>query len=154
VWWKRITIVLDDKEYEKLVKVKQNLTWKELIFRLVELREESKEKMREEILKEPYLRAAEALLSIGRLLGGEYEGSSLIPLYSIGGRKLEEREVKILLLTLANIMEKIAIENYPDKDEEIKWISQAIRMLAMGKEDLYELSLRNLCEEIKAPYSP
>ena len=89
---KRITIVLDDKEYEKLVKVKQNLTWKELIFRLVELREESKEKMQKEILKDPYLRAAEALLSIGKLLGGEYEGSSLIPLYVIEERELEERE--------------------------------------------------------------
>ena len=156
---RRITIVLDDHEFKELVKEKGNLTWKELVFRLLEFKrkaEEEEETLRREALKEPYIMQAQALRAIGKLmkfgtrdlaLQKEYEQAALLPLYT-SGVELSEEERRELMLILTNVLEEPVEGLYPERLDEVKWIIQALRMLARSKERFYESSLRDLCEEV------
>jgi hypothetical protein len=110
-------------------------------------------------LKEPYVDAAKLLRKLGSLLkvvwkdeeGNEHkenwelEAAALLPLY-VSKVELGEEEERKLLLLLSNVIEKLVAKYYPKKDEEIRWISQALRMLALDREDIYDMSIENLCE--------
>jgi len=156
---RRITIVLDDHEFKELVKEKGNLTWKEFVFKLLEFKrkvEEEEETLHREALKEPYIMQAQALRAIGKLmkfgtedltLQKEYEQAALLPLY-VSGVELSEEEKRELMLILANVLEELVKELYPERLDEVKWFIQALRMLARDKERFYESSLRDLCEEV------
>ena len=156
---KRVFITLEDSEYNKLVKEKGNLTWKEFVFKLLEFKrkvEEEEETLHREALKEPYIMQAQALRAIGKLmkfgtedltLQREYEQAALLPLY-VSGVELSEEEKRELMLILANVLEELVKELYPERLDEVKWFIQALRMLARDKERFYESSLRDLCEEV------
>ena len=156
---KRVFITLEDAEYNKLVKEKGNLTWKEFVFKLLEFKrkaEEEEETLHREALKEPYMVQAQALRAIGRLmkfgtedltLQKEYERAALLPLY-VSGVELSEEEKRELMLILANVLEELVEGLHPGRLDEVKWFIQALRMLARSEERFYESSLRNLCKEV------
>jgi len=160
---KRVFITLDDSEYQRLIKAKGNLTWKDFVFQLLDF----KQKMEQEdkfvprnSLKEPYVMQAQALRKLGSLLnvvwkdgkeetvkeGWELEVSALLPLH-VSGAKLSEEEKRELLHLLANTMEQLVSELYSELSEETKWLAQAFRMLAKGYVDLYDLSMDNFVDE-------
>jgi hypothetical protein len=152
-----VFITLEDSEYNKLVKEKGNLTWKEFVFKLLEFKrkvEEEEETLHREALKEPYIMQAQALRAIGKLmkfgtedltLQREYEQAALLPLY-VSGVELSEEEKRELMLVLANVLEELVKELYPELGVTIEWITQAFRMLARNKKELYELSAGEFCK--------
>jgi hypothetical protein len=155
---RRIFIILENDEYDKLVKEKGKLTWKEFVFRLLEFKkkvEEEKRGLHQELLKEPYTFQAQALRAIGKLmkiksedivLQKEYERASLLPLY-IAGEELSDDEKRELMLILVNTLEDLVKELHPELLDEVKWFVQALRMLARNRERLYKFSLKYFCEE-------
>jgi hypothetical protein len=154
---------MNDEDYEKLQKLKGNLTWKDFVFQLLEFKqkmEQEGEFVPRDSLKEPYVDLARTLRKLGALLkvlwkeGGyehkknwELEAAALLPLYA-SQVELNEEEKRRLLHLLANTMEQLVSELYPDRSDEITWISQGLRMLALGHEDIYEVSIENLCKKL------
>jgi len=156
---KRVFITLEDSEYNKLVKEKGNLTWKEFVFKLLEFKrkaEEEEETLHKEALKEPYMMQAQALRAIGKLmkfgtedltLQKEYERAALLPLY-VSGVELSEEEKRELMLILANVLEELVEDLYPELTVTTEWITQAFRMLARDKKELYGKSASEFCKFI------
>jgi predicted CopG family antitoxin len=161
---KQLKITLDDNEYQRLVQAKGNLTWKDFVFQLLDFKqkmEQEGEFVPRDSLKEPYVDAAKLLRKLGSLLkvvwkdeeGNEHkenwelEAAALLPLY-VSGAELNEEEKRMLLHLLANVVERLVSEFYPDRSDEIMWISQGLRMLALGYENIYEVSIENLCKKL------
>jgi hypothetical protein len=161
---RRIFIVLDDNEYDRLVKEKGKLTWKEFIFEPLEFKEGAKgegQRIHKEPLKGLYAIQARALRATGKLINvgsegnasqREYEQASLLPLY-ISGEKLSGDEKRELMLILANTLEELVKELHPERLDEVKWFVQALRMLARNREGLYESSIKYFCEELFSKFS-
>ena len=160
---KRVFITLDDSEYQRLIKAKGNLTWKDFVFQLLDFKqkiEQEGEFVPRDSLKEPYVDAAKLLRKLGSLLkivwkdergeevkeGWELEAAALLPLY-VAGVELSEEEERDLLLITVMTLEKILNKMYPELSEELRWLMQGLRMLAKGYVDLYELSMDNFIEE-------
>jgi hypothetical protein len=112
-------------------------------------------------LKEPYVDAAKLLRKLGSLLkvvwkendheykeNWQLEAAALLPLYVAGVELTEEEERELLLLISATI-EEIVKKYYQKREEEIRWISQALRMLALDREEIYDMSIENLCERLR-----
>ena len=155
---KRLYIILEDEEYDRLLKEKGRRTWKEFLFDLLELKRkvtEEGELITKNALKEPYLDLAKTLRKLGSLIkivyeerdykyreDWEYEAAALLPLF-VAGEKLNEEEKRELGVVAINALWQILDELYPSHSEELKWLAQALRMLARGVDKVYDLSIDN-----------
>ena len=161
---KQVRIIMNDEDYDKLQKLKGGKTWRDFIFDLVEF----KQKMEQEgefvprgSLRDPYVDAAKLLRKLGSLLkviwkegdheykeNWQLEAAALLPLY-VAGVELNEEEERELLLLISAVIEEIVKKYYQKREEEIRWISQALRMLALDREEIYDMSIENLCERLR-----
>ena len=159
---KRLYVILDDDEYNELLKAKGRKTWKEFFIELLKFKqrvEEGEEVVAKEAIKEPYVDVARALRRLGALVkvtyssnrdaqyheDWEYEAAALLPLF-IANEELSEEEKRRLGLIAVNVLWQILEELHPAYSEELKWLVQALRMLAKGRADLYDLSIANFVE--------
>jgi len=161
---KKITLTLDDNEFEELVKAKGKLTWKEFVFELLKFKkkvEHENEVIPKNALKKSYLEAAELLRNIGSLikvvwyeenqrvaLDKEYEVAALLPLF-VAGKELTEEEKREFGLILVNTLGMLLETDEKIKElwPELRWVIQGLRMLVLEKKELYELSMDNFIEE-------
>ena len=142
---KRVFITLEDSEYNKLVKEKGNLTWKEFVFKLLEFKrkaEEEEETLHKEALKEPYMMQAQALRAIGKLmkfgtedltLQREYEQAALLPLY-VSGVELSEWTKSSGSLKLSGCCQEtkrgsmsLALETFVRRSVASFWLTRPLR---------------------------
>jgi hypothetical protein len=162
---KRLYVILEDHEYNKLLQAKGNKTWKQFFLDLLDFKrkmEEEGEFLPRDSLKGPYVDLAMTLRKLGSLLkavwkdekgeeikeGWELEAAALLPLY-VAGTELGEEEERELLLLISAVIEEIVKKYYQKREEEIRWISQALRMLALDREEIYDMSIENLCERLR-----
>ena len=158
---KRLYVILDDNEYDELLKAKGNKTWKEFFKELLEFKkkmEEEGETVPRESVKAPYVELAKTLKKLGSLLkvvhkhgefrhieDWEYEAAALLPLF-IADERLSEEEKRELGAVMVDTLWSILDELYPARAEELKWLAQALRMLFKGHKELYDSSIENFIE--------
>jgi len=151
---KRLHIILEDNEYEEMVREKGNKTWKEFFLELIKIKKDLSHRggyVHRDLIKEPYVQQALALRYLGKLMkeeeeglkfNWEYEAAALLPLF-VAGEKLNEEEKRELGVIAINALWQILDELYPSHSEELKWLAQALRMLAKGVDRVYDLSIDN-----------
>ena len=160
---KRVYIILEDEEYNELIKAKGNKTWKDFLMELLKFKkkiEEESDVVPKDSLKSVYTNLAKALKETGSLMKStyeegerkvkmnwEYEAAALLPLF-VSSEKLSDEEKRDLLVVMVNAMWKLLEELHPNRAEELKWLAQALRMLALGKDEIYELSIDNFIEAL------
>jgi len=161
---KQVRIIMNDEDYDKLQKLKGGKTWRDFIFDLVDFKqkmEQEGEFVPRDSLRDPYVDAAKLLRKLGSLLkviwkegdheykeNWQLEAAALLPLY-VAGVELNEEEERELLLLISAVIEEIVKKYYQKREEEIRWISQALRMLALDREEIYDMSIENLCERLR-----
>jgi len=112
---RRIVIELREEEHSELARLKDNKTWRDFIFDLVEFKqkmEQEGEFVPRDSLKEPYVDAARLLYKLGKMLSIEQEGISwnndyqiaaLLPLI-VSGVDVPEDEMVELYIFITNIV--------------------------------------------------
>ena len=120
---KNVRIIFEDHEFEKLVNLKGNKSWREFILNLVDYYLESQKRTNQlpkGTLKEPYKHQARALNEIGKLMIEEEEGyryndepylASLLPLLVIG-EKIDERDLSEFYIFITNLLFGYLREKY------------------------------------------
>ena len=125
---KNVRVIFEDHEFEKLVNLKGNKSWREFILNLVDYYLESQKRTNQlpkGVLKEPYKFQARALSEIGKLMIEEEEGyryndepylASLLPLLVIG-EKIEEGDLSEFYVFITNFLFSYLREKYKDVDK-------------------------------------
>ena len=157
---KRIHIVLEDEEYEKLKSLKDSLklNWKDLILKLADEYMEPSRGSCVNDLKLLYKSVATLLSQIGRMIstGSEEDNdlylASLLPLIIVG-EKVEEKEFEELNILLINTVLSKMKEKYKEVNEDLYSLFEMLRIALIremrGDSARFIRFMRMLCENLK-----
>ena len=157
---KRIHVVLEDEEYEKLKSLKDSLklNWKDLILKLADEYMEPSRGGCVNDLKLLYKSVATLLSQIGRMIstGSEEDNdlylASLLPLIVVG-EKVEEKEFEELNILLINTVLSKMKEKYKEVNEDLYSLFEMLRIALIremrGDSARFIRFMRMLCENLK-----
>lgn len=155
---KRIHIVLEDEEYEKLKRLKDSLrlNWKELFLKLAEEYEGPSGSCIND-LKFLYKSVAKLLSQIGKMASSEEVDNelylaSLFPLIVIG-EEVEEKEIEELIILLINdILTRLKVK-YREVNANLYLLFETLRIALIrelrGDTANFIKFMRTLCENLK-----
>lgn len=157
---KRIHIVLEDEEYEKLKSLKDSLklNWKDLILKLADEYMESSKGSCINDLKLLYKSVASLLSQIGKMISTSSEEdndlylASLLPLIVVG-EKVDEKEFEELNILLINTVLSKMKEKYKEVNEDLYSLFEMLRIALIremrGDSARFIRFMRMLCENLK-----
>ena len=155
---KRIHIVLEDEEYEKLKNLKDSLklNWKDLILKLADEYMESSKGSCTNDLKLLYKSVASLLSQIGKMISTSEDNdlylATLLPLIVVG-EKVDEKEFEELNILLINTVLSKMKEKYKEVNEDLYSLFEMLRIALIremrGDSARFIRFMRMLCENLK-----
>jgi len=159
---KNIRVVLEDDEFERLVKIKGTKSWRNFLLELIDFYQKAKEgseSVPKESLLVPYKVQARALSEIGKLMiekedeyviDNKYYVASLLPLL-ISGEKVLEDELVDLYVMVTNLVLGYLRDKY-EKDETLRLVFEYVRVAIIKalKDDIVTFSrfMKEVCKEL------
>jgi len=159
---RNVRVVLEDDEFERLVKAKGTKPWRNFLLELVDFYQKAKEgfeSVPKESLLVPYKIQARALSEIGKLMiekedeyviDNKYYVASLLPLL-ISGEKVPEGELVDLYIMIANLVLSYLKDKH-EKDETLRFVFEYIRVAIVRalRNDIASFSrlMKEVCREL------